>query len=388
MVDKLRGIITAGAAAFLLSGCWSNSIPTANSFIRPAASDCRPDGENCLPENIIHVFADANGTFYPSGWMARPGTDRLRRANSLLNAVGPDALARREIEQDQERQLREIAELGRAGGRIFILVHGYNNRVDQADDAYALIEEQLNLRSDDRIIRFYWDGLTSDNWLGSGRIWFYAVGNSQLVGSRALRDILRQFHDRDIFLIGHSRGTSVILSALGNPIYDPDFLERTRRLARSWGIDEDRLLHPPALENNGNDIHVLVAAPAVDRIDFCDARVQPESGGVNCRGEMLRPLGPQVMSFRYTVNSADPILRKLIGLGGNFNPTRLGLDESVGAGLRSERYPMMRCYVLRPPMPEHAFVHYVRHSRFAEMLSDAGIARAVPPRGVEPPSPC
>jgi hypothetical protein len=363
------------ASLLLLGGCWTNSYPTTESFIRPAPADCAPSSqENCLASNEVHVFADANGTLYPSGWRSHPESRRIRQGKSLLNGSTRGSPLRRLIEVDEDRQLREIAQLGEAGGRIFILVHGYNNTAAEADKAYQLIEQRLNTGPTDQIIRFYWDGLTGSG-IGGGRIWFYATGNSQLVGSRALRNILRQFSNKDIYLIGHSRGSSVILSALGNPIYDPGFLRETNALARSWGERYHSLMSPPPLAQQRNRIHILLAAPAIDRVDFCDARVQPTSGGVYCRGDMLRPLGEQVKSFRYTVNAKDPVLNKFVGLGGSFNPTRLGLDETVGTELKRERYPIMQAYPMRPPRKEHAFTWYVQHPRFEEMLRDAGIAK-------------
>jgi hypothetical protein len=361
----------------LLCACYSHSFPTADHFTMPTAPDCPTSGvENCVGVNTAQVFADANGTFYPSGWRAylRPhspwGAGSLLNETTGNNPTDPDF--RHLIEGDQARQLNELANFGRQAGRIFILVHGYNNTVAEADVAYRLIERQLDLRPTDRIIRFYWDGL-SGSGIGAGKIWFNAVGNGQLVGTRALRAILNQFNGKTIYIIGHSRGTSVILSALGNPIYDPRFIQQTRRIMERWPAYERDLFNPRPLLPNGNRLHILVLAPAVDRIDFCDSQMQPERPGpVHCGPSDLRPLGDQVASFRYSVNRQDPILRKFVGLQSSFNPTGLGTDENVGAALVGDGLPL-QAYVLDPPVREHTFSWYVQQQVFRTMLSDAGI---------------
>jgi hypothetical protein len=258
-------------------------------------------------------------------------------------------------------------------------VHGYNNKVSEAEPVYRMIEQRLDLRPNDGIVRFYWDGLTGTG-IGGGKIWFNATGYSQLAGSRGLRRILEQFADRDIYLIGHSRGTSVILSALGNPVYDPEFAKDTEAVADSWRGNYGDLLRPSPLTDRHNRVRVLVAAPAVDRIDFCDSRHQGEA-----RCPSLRDLGPQLMSFRYTVNARDPVLNKFVGLSGGFNPTRLGLKAWLGRMLKAEKYACMQSYEFDKPERFHPFGRYVTHPTFQQMLADAGISReGAQERAVEP----
>jgi hypothetical protein len=390
------------AFAFL-AGCYSHSFPSANQFVFPPVADCHNEHrETCAGANTAQVFADANGTFYPSGWQdyfsPRRHWGRRWAAGSLLNETTgndpTDAAFRRLIDSDQPRQLAELARFGGNAERIFILVHGYNNTTEEADGAFSLIERHLDLRSTDRIIRFYWDGLYSGNPLGSGKIWFNAAGNSELVGTRALRSVLNQFHGKEIYLISHSRGTSVILSALGNPIFDPDFVRITRRRMQSWPGHQPDVFNPRPLLPNGNRIHVLVLAPAVDRIDFCDERMQPpphSRGSVYCGRAELRSLGSQVMSFRYSVNCLDPVLRKFVGLPNHFNPTGLGTDPEVGEGLRRDGLPLQG-YQMNPPVRMHLFTWYVEQPVFLRMLSDAGIGRPTEggpaPLPATPPARC
>lgn len=117
------------------------------------------------------------------------------------------------------------------------------------------------------------------------------------------------------------------------------------------------------------EVHILMLAPAVDRIEFCDERTQPQEGGrFTC--PIRRDLG-QVDSLAYSVNAKDPTLRKYVGASGGFNPMGLGLQESVGADLAAT-YPFMRAYVFPEPITFHGFGKYFRHPVFDKMLADAG----------------
>lgn len=201
-------------------------------------------------------------------------------------------------------------------------------------------------------------------------MWFWAAGNSQLVGVNALRPILDQFFEKDIYLISHSRGASAILSALANPVYDPRFVVRTVEVARTWGSDE-RLLWPThPLSENQNRIHVLMLAPAVDWIDFCDESEQPSvAGPYECK--KFRAFSPQLKSVRYTVNSKDKVLNKFVGLAAYFNPTRLG--TATASGDRLEKiYPFMHRYFLEPNK-DHGFRTYIANVQFDRMLADEKI---------------
>ncbi|MEG3144594.1 alpha/beta hydrolase [Sphingomonas sp. RT2P30] len=346
--------IILGSSLFL-SACYHHSFPVADRFVQSQRGP-----------NYAEVFVDANGSFYPSEWRVLLSTPRHWPAGSLLNH---SSAMRNRLTVDEPRQLADIAAFGREKKRIFILVHGYNNTVAEATPAYEAIETRLGLKASDGIIRFYWDGLTGSG-LGGGRIWFWATGNSQLAGSRGLRRLLDQFSDKDIYLIAHSRGSSVVLSALGNPVYDPDFLADTKKLAAAWS-DSANFLAPPPLGENGNRIHILLLAPAIDRIDFCDASEQPTTDrAYTCR--RLRPLGKQVVSLRYTVNAKDPILRKYVGLAAKFNPTGLGTTLAVGCALQKDQYPLMREYILKPEKI-HRFSWYVGSKVFDRMLADEGL---------------
>lgn len=352
--------------AMSLAGCWAHSFPDRTAvFVAPPSADLATVRE-------ISVFADPNGTLYPTGWAAHVPPRRSWKADSLLNAAVSDSALGELIARDEPRQFADAATFARSRRRIFVLVHGYNNTVEEADPAFDAIVQKLSPRRDDGVVRFYWDGLTGQG-VGGGKIWFNAVGNSQLVGSRALRRLLQQFEGKSVYLIGHSRGASVILSALGNPVYDSSFRARTRSVAAHFRPPVTDIVSPPPLDPRGNSFHILLLAPAVDRIDFCDERYQQSARG-RFACPALRPLGAAVRSLRYTVNPADPVLNKFIGASGGFNPTGLGLRKTVGEGIAaSGGYQMMQAYPFATPMKAHGFAAYVAHPTFDAMLADEGL---------------
>ncbi|GGB55794.1 hypothetical protein GCM10010833_08120 [Blastomonas aquatica] len=318
------------------------------------------------------LFADPNGTFYPPDWESRFKQGwRIRwPAGSLLNQGVRDPGFGVWLAAAQHRVLDSIHVFGKDKQRIFILVHGYNNTVAEAEPAFEAIEAKLDLRPGDGVLRFYWDSLSGE-LIGGGRIWFWAVGNSQLVGVNALRSVLNQFSDKEIYLISHSRGASVILSALGNPVYDPSFVRQTLAVAQRWGADR-RLLWPSVpIAENRNRLHVLMLAPAVDWIDFCDESQQPvEDVPFEC--QQFRAFSQQLVSLRYTLNTKDPVLNKFVGLSTYFNPTRLGLKSEAGDRLE-KIYPIMRRYT-PTPFNDHRFKSYVASEVFDDMLADEWVA--------------
>jgi hypothetical protein len=354
------------ALAVLLGGCWSHAYPQRERFLAPV--DLDP-----AAARRAELFVDMNGTFYPDGWRSHADGGKLK-ADSLLNEAvrkpGLDAL----IVREEARQLADVEAFARSKKRIFVLIHGYNSRIEDSEPPFDTIEAQLDLGPEDGVIRFNWDGLTG-KLLGAGRVWFYATATSQLAGSRGLRRVLARIQGKQIYLISHSRGASVILSALGNPVYDPAFIAKTRAVAAHWHGDHAGLLTPLPLPDRGNRIHALMLAPAIGRIDFCDQSEQAAIDRKQPCGK-LRDLGPQLASLRYTVNRGDPVLDKFIGLSGKLNPTDFGLKAEVGEDIRKERgYCGMRGYAFREPEPFHAFRRYARHEAFTAMLFDEGILK-------------
>jgi hypothetical protein len=250
----MRGIFAHAVAlglAVLLGGCSSHAYPIGERFIAPA--DLDP-----AAARRAELFVDMNGTFYPDGWRSYADGKRLK-ADSLLNeAVRKPALDGL-VAREEARQLADIEAFARSKKRIFILIHGFNSTVEDSEPPFDTIEAQLDLGPDDGVIRFNWDGLTG-KLLGAGKIWFYATATSQLAGSRGLRRVLARIEGKQIYLISHSRGASVILSALGNPVYTPRFAERTRAIAASWRGDYSALLTPSGQRHPGAVDSAIVPA--------------------------------------------------------------------------------------------------------------------------------
>ena len=213
-----------------LSGCaYRNNFPLSQAF--PI---------NATPDRI-GVYVDANGTFYPAGWQASCPNQcaKFEKTPSLLiKAAADDEAAkafRAKLLSDEKRQLALISDFAATHARLFILIHGFNTDEQDARESYDRIRDRMALNGGDGIIEFYWDGLVKlpskkAFSLAPLAFWQQAAGNSQTAGSRGLRRIIALARNRDIFIISHSRGASVTLSALSNPPYADSFLTRTERL--------------------------------------------------------------------------------------------------------------------------------------------------------------
>lgn len=361
--------------ALLMSGCAAHSFPLDNQFVSPAETCAAPP---CPQHEMVQLFSDMNGTLYPSGWQQRfqprmsrkrPGEGRWLAGNLLAQSFGNPKF-RSLIVRDTERQLNDVHAFGQRHQRIFILVHGFNAGVAEVRPDYDLVESRLALKPGDGVIRFHWDGLVGSG-VGAVRNWLKVANASRMVGARGLRAVLGAVEGREVYVISHSRGASVVLSALGNPVYGPNFLRKTKLRSMLWGTASRTLLSPPPLKERGNRLHLLMLAPAVGQIDFCDSSAQPvRFKGFVC--PRYRPLGKQVSSFSYSVNSDDPVLGKSILPSRALTPTGLGYLPAVGKALAAD-YPLMKAYVFAPPQGFHDFKDYVSHPLFIDMARDAGI---------------
>lgn len=362
----------------LTAGCvsMSQNVPVARNF--PQIVD-RPIAAS--------VFIDQNGTFYGDNWMAITSRDEILHRGSLLNATSGDGAARTRVAQAEERLLESIRDMVADKGRVVIVTHGYNNSPAEAGEAFDLIEQRISWRPDDVLIRVYWDGMIGSNG-GELPIWFAATGASQLVGSRGLRRLLNLFESRDVTLISHSRGASVLLSALSNPVYSYEFRETTTSLDFANSPD---FLKPPPLEDNANRLNLILLAPAVGFPDFWGLECEqtrksekrcndtaPSSAASSSRGASrcreLRNFPSQLYSISYTVNRGDSVLRKKVGnLRRYFNATDLGYDAAIGQRVAS-CYPGLTFRVF-PLADEHAhpYVLYAQDPELASMLRATGL---------------
>ena len=349
-----RRNLAAICALLCLAGCAQNNIPGSDLFGEvPAVTTAR-------------VFVDANGQFYPSNWRKSYGGEALRKRHTLEAIAGQDDARRADLSADTARQLREIGDQMRGKRRIFILVHGYNNTEWEAGFPYDAITAALQPTADDMVLRFHWDGMVQTTPGGQLGSWFKAVGFSQMAGMRGLRAILNQAHNADIFVISHSRGASVTLSALANPSFIPEFQQPTEAVTGPFAAF-------PALAPNGNRIRAIMLGPAIGLPDFW---AESCHGAKNC--PTLRDFGPQLVSIRYTINGGDTVLKKVISaLATRYNATDFGYRDRIGATL-SGTYDCLHPEKIEPGHG-HAFNLYVQDTAFLKMVtaaqSDTGSCR-------------
>lgn len=386
---KIRALLATFLALSLLSGCaYRNNFPVSQTF--PKAPD---------DTAALRVYVDANGTFYPSDWRDKcaDACKKIKRGFTLLATALTATDYRTHIIADQKRQLALIADYAAAHPRLFILIHGFNTDEEDARASYNRIRDRIALGSGDGIIEFYWDGLaklpSKDAFsLAPLAFWSKATGNSQTAGSLGLRRILALAKSRDIFLVSHSRGASVALSALSNPPYSDGFLTKTERLDFDLtdGVDgSPNFLRPaPLPDGTGNRIRLLMLAPAIGCVDFSradvtrrPARMMEADGCVD-----VRPLRSEVTFLGYTLNEKDSILGKFILPSNWYNATDFGFKPELGMTL-GKRWKVLRPFPIVAKPHGHDFDCYIADAEFGDMLESAGVAVNPEPK-LAPRKPC
>ena len=194
--------------------------------------------------------------------------------------------------------------------------------------------ERIAFQPGDALILFHWDGFDARVPGRAIAVWSDAAPNGEMAGTQALRRILALTSpDQQIYLISHSRGASVILSAVSDPPVSARFRQRTEALPFAAAA---HLLDPPALPEGPRNLHAIMLAPAIGRIDFLRPEcVGPASSHRHNACDQVRAF-PRLASLDYTVNPCDAVLDKFIGLARRFNPTDFGLDPAIGRQLAGE----------------------------------------------------
>lgn len=261
------------------------------------------------------------------------------------------------LQESEDMILHTLASFIKSRERVFILVHGYNTSEDEAKEAYDMIVDRLRLKPTDGIISFHWDGLVAGRKIGAGKIWFNAAGYSQLAGTKGLRRILNTAEKKNIVIISHSRGASVVMSALGDPPFGEKFGKDTFKYHQ---ID---VYNNPQLRSCDNHISIILLAPAIGLVDLstCDYYSGKHT---------LRQLNSQVKILSISVNTNDPALKKGV-FASKFNPTDLGCKFSV-AEIVKKTYPITAISDFSG-MRSHRFCDYIAHRNFPQMLSSAGV---------------
>ena len=385
----IRALLAPLFALVLLSGCaYRNNFPITQAF--PKATE---------DPSALRVYVDANGTLYPNDWREKCGAAcaKIKRGFSLLTTSLAVADYRAHILADEKRQLAQITDYAAAHPRLFILIHGFNTDEDDARESYRRIRDRIAFNASDGVIEFYWDGLvklpSKDAFsVAPLAFWSKATGNSQTAGARGLRRILALAKNRDIFLISHSRGASVALSALSNPPFADGYLTKTERLDFDLtdGVDgSPNFLRPAALPaNTGNRVRLLTLAPAIGCIDFSradvtrrPARIMEADGCVD-----VRPLRSEVTFFGYTLNDKDSVLGKFILPSNWYNATDFGFKPELGVTL-GKRWNVLRPFPIITAPHGHDFDCYIADTEFGDMLDQAGITVNPNPK-LAPRKPC
>jgi len=320
------------AAGLFLAGCYTRNMPVPDQAL-PLVEAEPP---------TARVFVDAEGTLFPERWRpSRLGPLNVWNAGTLLG------------EAERRPGLRALLASAR----------------------------RIAFEPGDALILFHWDGF--DGRLPGAQLHFWqaASTNSQMAGTRGLRPILDLIGPgQQAVLISHSRGGTVILSALSNPRYSRGFVSRTGRLP--YGRAE-RLLDPPPLLPGPRNIHAVMMGPAMGRLDFVLADCPPganRSGrGARRRCDEVRAF-PRLASLDYTVNPCDEVLNKYVGLSGTFNPTDFGLIASVGRRLEPELAAQgvaMRAHRVVPH--DHIFPLYAADPIFTAMMAGLGVTASLWP---------
>lgn len=313
--------------------------------------------------NVFNFFVDQNGNFYPNKWKESYGLppnkgskhdySLMKRATEL--GIEDELIS---FENENINTLRKKINLKK---RVFIFVHGYNADENDTNKNYAYLQSLLNTNNKtDEIIHFYWDGLVSQSILTSASNWFSATSFSQMAGEFGLRKLLNTFKNKNVYIISHSRGASVVLSALATPPFDENFIEETKIEHEVDIVDSDNLLE------NKNEITCIMLAPAVGLIDF-------QKRDTILNEDYFINFTPQLKRIHITTNNTDNTLKKFIGfMSKRLTPTDLGYKEDLYNQLSVE-YTIFEKSDFTG-MKSHEFGRYLRNPKFKKILKEYKIS--------------
>ncbi|HLG42036.1 MAG TPA: alpha/beta hydrolase, partial [Planctomycetota bacterium] len=282
------------------AGCSASSIRFTREGGYPglqATDECYPeDGFQSASEpSVFRVAIDACGHLYPDPKECAPEEKELGAKGSCVarclgSAYGGAAIAERFAEQINARcgATRKTT--------LMILVHGFGNAYPVARRSFELARMRIAQRFPGREFAFlevYWDGK-----LGSPLTGWGAARRSSKWAGLGLRALLRGIDERvSMRAISHSRGASVLASALWNVPLLEEREENERFAARQ------KELAPPRLAS----IRLGWLSPAM-----------PETDVESMRGACERIV--------MTVNENDPALGKGLLPATMFGSTALGCD--------------------------------------------------------------
>lgn len=134
--------------------------------------------------------------------------------------IGPDQFWDLRIRGGMVTSKRELSGLAEvqsavAGKRILMLVHGYNNELEDVTRAYDLIENQVQ-----RLMGNQYDLVIGYTWpAGNDRFDYFSAKTRSGALAPRFRDNLRQLHNsatrpKSLDVMGHSMGTRLIFESL------------------------------------------------------------------------------------------------------------------------------------------------------------------------------
>ena len=333
---------------FVTSCTVSHNVPTSqvpNNFINP---------------NITSAYVDQNGNFFPNQWQSKYGTpskNATRKEFSLMK-IATESGFEAELTKFETTQLKGFADRIKNKKRIIIFVHGINNDYMASLVNYnkARTFMDLNMQRDE-VVNFYWDGLKTSSIFGAAKVWISATTNSQLAGEFGLRRILNSINNKEIYILSHSRGASVVLSALKNPVLS----SKEKRIAEKFhhlDIVEDE-----ELKENGNKIYSIMLAPAIGIEDFKDEQ------------DSFKIFTPQLKTIHSTINQTDYVLGK--GKTGILSRRLTSTDFGFNPETQQEiakHYNLCEATDFTG-QKSHAFKDYINNPKFKAILKKFKLAK-------------
>ncbi len=333
----------------LLTSCAAiHNVPTSqnpNNFIQP---------------NTTSSFVDQNGNFYPDNWLksyGKPPKNASRRDYSLMKIATENNFQNQLITYEDLR-LKNIEKRVKNKKRIIIFVHGIDNDYLFSLKNYNKARSYMNIdTSKDEVLNFYWDGLVNESLFGAAKVWVSATTNSQMAGVFGLRRILNVIHNKEIYLISHSRGASVVLSALVNPSF------RESEIKRAQNAHHVDFTNAETLLENNNKIYSIMLAPAIGKLDFTTDTDQ------------LKIFTPQLQRMHITINTTDYVLGK--GKTGFLSGSLIATDFGYKKELFDE---LSKNYIFLEEtdfsgQPTHEFRDYITNPKFITILKKFKLAK-------------
>lgn len=321
-----------------------------------------PSPNTAADPNLWYSFVDQNGNFYPDNWEKNYGIpyDKAARTPYSLMKIASDKGDQENLLAFERSNMLRLSKRIAPKKRVFILIHGFNADAASVVNQYKYISDHIMINpKKDEIIRFYWDGLRSTSIFRSAKNWFSASSFSQMAGEFGLRRILNNMSDKEVFIISHSRGASVVMSAITNPEYNSSFSTEAKDIHK---IDIERA--KPLLENN-NRITCIMLAPAIGLSEF-------QYTDTISNEKKFVTLSPQVRKIHITINGTDKMLKKFFGfLANKLNPTDLGYkDDSFNTLKKHYSIFSMTDFT---GMRSHNFSRYIRNPKFKQILREEAI---------------